>query len=164
MSKLKHAKGNLINMAENGEFDAILQGCNCFCTMGSGIAKEIRERYPSAYASDCMTQSGDIAKLGNWTISPSSVDNPSTKFAILNCYTQFGFNRGGSNDDVFEYTAFKLILQKLAHLYGTKRFGLPFIGTGLAGGDKKTIMELIEDFAEEVDSMGGTVTLVEFSA
>jgi len=27
----------------------IVHGCNCFCTMGAGIAKTIKELYPSAY-------------------------------------------------------------------------------------------------------------------
>jgi O-acetyl-ADP-ribose deacetylase (regulator of RNase III) len=39
---LNHTKGNLIDMAEAGLFDFIVQGCNCHNTMGSGIAKEIR--------------------------------------------------------------------------------------------------------------------------
>jgi hypothetical protein len=33
---------------------------------------------------------------------------------------------------------------------------------GLAGGDRDTIMEQIEYFAERVTAKGGTVTLVEF--
>ena len=48
---LLHAKGNLIDMAEAGKFHIIVHGCNCFNTMGSGIAKEIRNRYPRAYES-----------------------------------------------------------------------------------------------------------------
>lgn len=31
---LKHTKGNLIDLAEAGEFDVVVQGCNCFNTMG----------------------------------------------------------------------------------------------------------------------------------
>jgi hypothetical protein len=64
--------------------------------------------------------------------------------------------------DVFEYTAFQLILQKLIHEYGDKRIGFPYIGMGLAGGDKETIMAMLEDFAQGVSAAGGSVTLVEF--
>ena len=39
---LKHTKGNLLDLAEAGEFDIVVQGCNCFNTMGGGIAREIR--------------------------------------------------------------------------------------------------------------------------
>jgi hypothetical protein len=64
--------------------------------------------------------------------------------------------------DVFEYTAFELILQKLLFAYGDKRIGLPYIGMGLAGGDPDTIIPMIRDFAEDVAKIGGSVTLVEF--
>jgi hypothetical protein len=63
---------------------------------------------------------------------------------------------------VFEYTAFDLGLRKIVHEFGDKRIGLPYIGMGLAGGDKEVIMEQIEYFAEKVTKRGGSVTLVEF--
>jgi len=150
---LLHKRGNLLDLAEQGEFDVIIHGCNCFCTMGAGIAKEIRSRYPGAWRVDQDTDSGDINKLGNWT------EYQTKGFTIINAYTQFGMSNG---DDVFEYISFKLILQKLAHLYGDQRFGLPYIGMGLAGGDKPYITHLIEVFAGDVAKKGGTVTLVEF--
>jgi len=152
---LKHAKGNLLDMAENGDFDVIVQGCNCFNTMGGGIAREIAERYPQAMLADRETERADYKKLGNWTQSWSHV----AEFEIINAYTQYSMSRGF---DVFEYVAFELILQKLLHYYGDKRIGLPYIGMGLAGGDEQTILNMIEDWAYGVASKGGTVTLVEF--
>ena len=38
--------------AKNGEFDVIIQGCNCFHTMGAGIAKYIKQDFPEAFAAD----------------------------------------------------------------------------------------------------------------
>jgi hypothetical protein len=64
--------------------------------------------------------------------------------------------------DVFEYTAFHLILEKLTFAFPGKRIGLPYIGMGLAGGDKNTIIPMIEWFAERITLEGGSVTLVEF--
>ncbi len=154
---IKHVKGDLLKLAEAGEFDAIVQGCNCFCTMGSGIARQIRDQYPGAYKVDSLTMAGDIFKLGNWT------EYDTGKFHIINAYTQFDFNRTGENKDVFEYTSFELILQKLAFLYGTKRFGFPMIGMGLAGGNRQRIFGLLEWFEELVSAQGGSVTVVEFS-
>jgi len=150
---LKHAKGNLLDLAEAGEFDIIVQGCNCFNTMGGGIAREIRERYPMCAEIDNLTERGDYMKLGNWT------EFDSGKFIIINAYTQYNMSQG---TDVFDYTAFDLILQKLHHAYGDKRIGLPYIGMGLAGGDKDTILEQIGYFAQRVSTKGGSVTLVEF--
>ena len=45
-------KGDLIQKARAGEFDVIVHGCNCFCTMGAGIAKTIKQVFPAAYLAD----------------------------------------------------------------------------------------------------------------
>jgi len=81
-------------------------------------------------------------------------------FKIINAYTQYNMSQG---TDVFEYIAFQLILEKLAFVYPGKRFGLPYIGCGLAGGEKETIVDMIDVFAGRIALEGGTVTLVEFS-
>lgn len=160
---LKHTKGNLLDLAEKGEFDVIIHGCNCLNTMGSGIAREIRERYPDAYEADTLydAQVGTnwrYMKLGNY--SATDVFVSSGKFKIINAYTQFNFAPRGV--DHFEYDSFKVILQKLYHFYGNYDFGFPYIGMGLAGGDKERIIASLEDFAEKVTAKGGSVTLVEF--
>jgi O-acetyl-ADP-ribose deacetylase (regulator of RNase III) len=151
---LKHTKGNLLDLAEAGDFDIVVQGCNCFNTMGGGIAREIRERYPMAVTADNETLKGDYRKLGNWTTAFTG------KFLIVNAYTQYNMSQG---TDVFEYTAFALILEKLTFVYPGKRFGLPYIGMGLAGGDGRIIMPTIEEFARRVTKEDGSVTLVEFT-
>ena len=155
---LKHTKGNLLDLAEAGEFDIVVQGCNCFCVMGGGIAREIRERYPMAAAMDIETTRGDYTKLGNWTVGLNDLTD--RKFVIINAYTQYNMSQG---TDVFEYTAFQLILKKLEHEFPTSRIGLPYIGMGLAGGDKDIIIPMIEIFAENIARTGGSVTLVEFA-
>lgn len=160
-SPLQHTKGNLLYMADNGDFDIIIQGCNCFNAMGAGLAPQIAKRYPLAEAVDSDTRKGSISKLGNWTMAYSTNDNPNQKeFRIINAYTQYVTSQQG--EDVFEYAAFELILRKLAHEFGKSRFGLPYIGMGLAGGDKRRIMAMIENFAQTVSAKGGSVTLVEF--
>ena len=155
INMLIHTKGNLLDLAEAGEFDIVVQGCNCFNTMGGGIAREIAQRYPQAMLADKDTEPGDYNKLGNWTQSWAHV----AEFEIINAYTQYNMSTG---EDVFEYAAFALILQKLEKAYGDKRIGLPYIGMGLAGGQKETIIPMIEYFAKSVAEKGGSVTLVEF--
>lgn len=156
---LKHAKGNLLDLAERGAFELIIQGCNCFNTMGGGIAKEIAQRYPYVAEVDALTTKGDYNKLGTYTKNVVVV-NKQHSFVVINAYTQFGMSSG---EDVFEYTAFELILQKMLRLYGTFNIGLPYIGMGLAGGNKEIIIEMIEEFANNVSKQGGSVTLVEFA-
>lgn len=164
---LKHAKGNLIDLAEQGHFDVIVHGCNCQNTMGSGIAKEIRTRYPLAYTADTnfMRIMPPVCKLGMWsnhdTDGHGSVFYGVSSFVIINAYTQLHYLP--RDVDHFEYDSFKLILRKLAAVYPGKRFGFPYIGMGLAGGDKDRIIAMLEDFAEKVSAQGGSVTLVEFA-
>lgn len=160
-SMLIKTKGNLLDMADAGEFDIIVQGCNCFNAMGAGLAPQIARRYPMAEEADKITVRGSIAKLGNWTMAWNTDDESApVQFKIINAYTQYSTSQQG--EDVFEYAAFELILRKLAHEYGKSRFGLPYIGMGLAGGDKGRIMAMIEHFAKVVSAKGGSVTLVEF--
>lgn len=154
MSNLIHAQGNLLDMAEAGEFNIVVQGCNCFNAMGGGIAREIRDRYPLAAEVDNLTQKGDYNKLGNYTVMLGK------RFNIVNAYTQYNMSTG---EDVFEYTAFKLILQKMAKQYPICAFGFPYIGMGLARGNAARITTMLTDFADTITQQGGTVTLVEFA-
>ena len=148
--------GDLLDMAENGEFDVIIHGCNCFCMMGAGIARQIADRYPEAYKADCETIKGDRLKLGTYTKHKTE-----RVCTIINAYTQFRTSRGG--DDVFEYSAFSKILRSLIFEYPTARFGLPYIGMGLANGNSGIILGIIEEFSEYVAENGGSVTLVRFA-
>ena len=156
MSFLIRDRGNLIDMAYGGKFNIIVHGCNCFNTMGSGIALEVRNRIPAAWEADQKTVRGDYHKLGNYTWSLGK------GFNTINAYTQYDFNRSGEKKDHFEYTSFEMILQKLAHVYPTCNFGFPYIGMGRAGGNEERIMSLLESFADRVAASFGTVTLVEY--
>lgn len=166
---LNHVTGNLIDMAEQGQFDVIVHGCNCLNTMGSGIALEIRTRYPKAYEADTLATEqwvDPVAKLGNFSMA--RILDPVKYFHIVNAYTQVNFAPRGI--DHFEYESFYLILRKLetetfAKYLGYKgpvRFGFPYIGMGLAGGDEIRIIKMLEDFADTVTKEGGSVTLVRF--
>ena len=157
---LKRVKGDLLKLAEEGRFDIIVHGCNCQNTMGSGIAKQIKDKYPEAFEADSrldrIFNTQRYEKLGNYTQA-----NIDSRFIIINAYTQFDYLP--RNVDHFDYASFAVILQKLAHNYGYARFGFPYIGMGLAGGDKDTIIQMLEDFTELVEAKGGTVTLVEYT-
>jgi O-acetyl-ADP-ribose deacetylase (regulator of RNase III) len=147
-------KGDLIKLALDGEFDIIVHGCNCFNTMGAGIAKQIAYNFPKAEEVDSATMSGSIQKLGCFTMASTD------KLLIVNAYTQYETAKHG--EDVFEYDAFSLILRKLRSQFTNSRYGFPLIGMGLAGGNKERIMKILEDFAKEVETAGGSVTIVEW--
>lgn len=149
-------QGNLLEMGKRNEVDIIVHGCNCFNTMGGGIAASIAKEFPDARIADDETVRGDPGKLGSYTIGMHG------RLVIINAYTQYSMSRQG--EDVFEYNAFQRVLDKLVHRLGTWRFGFPMIGMGLAGGDKVRILTMLEDFSQRVEAKGGSVTLVEFVA
>ena len=149
-------QGNLLEMGKNNEVDIIVHGCNCFNTMGAGIAAQIAQQFPDAKLADDETVRGDAGKLGTYTIGMGG------RLVILNAYTQYGTSKNG--EDVFEYTAFQRVLDKIALRFGKWRIGLPMIGMGLAGGDKVRILTMMEEFSKKVQAQGGSVTLVEFKS
>lgn len=157
---MRKITGDILKLAERGDFDVIVHGANCFTTFGGGLARQIRETYIQAYMTDCKTRKGDYNKLGNFTsVEVTSKVVPSVKFTIVNAYTQYSFSNG---EDVFEYGAFELILKKLKRHFKGLRIAFPNIGSGLAGGNKDVITDLIERFSLVFEDTGGTVTLVEY--
>ena len=155
-------RGDLLHMALSGQFDIIVQGCNCFNTMGSGIAAQIREVFPDAWEADQATLAGSYDKLGNYTWATHALSEHDQKLIVVNAYTQYRFNGSGQREDHFNYIAFRLILEKLAQRWPGRRWGFPAIGCGLAGGDRGIIMDMIQWFSETVEPASGTVTVVEY--
>lgn len=137
-------KGNLIDLAEAGRFDVIVHGCNCFHTMGAGIAKEISTRYPSALVADRdYTLKGDKKKLGNYSYSHVIAPN-GHQFTIINAYTQYHYGRPKKGYPVLaDYQAIDYVFRALAAAYPDRKIGYPKIGAGLAGGDWSVIEHII---------------------
>jgi O-acetyl-ADP-ribose deacetylase (regulator of RNase III) len=80
-------QGDLVQKAKAGEFDVIVHGCNCFCQMGAGIAKTIKQVFPAAYQADLATVAGDQTKLGTYSVAQVKV--PGRMLVIVNGYTQY---------------------------------------------------------------------------
>jgi O-acetyl-ADP-ribose deacetylase (regulator of RNase III) len=149
---VKYIDGNLLKLADEGHFDVIAHGANCFCVMESGIAPQIKAKYPDAYTADCATTKGDINKLG--TISYAEMPS----ITVVNIYSQFDTKgrRQGKMD--LDYDALRSGLKLMKERYSGKRFGLPYIGTGLAGGDEAKVMAIIEE-----EMRGEYVTMVRYT-
>lgn len=150
---MKEVYGDLIELADKGEFDVIIHGCNCFCTMGKGIAKSIKHAFPLAFAVDNLTNKGDISKLG--TYSSVTIETPFGELEVVNAYTQFDYRGSGVNVD---YAAIELVFSKIKRDFSGKRIGYPLIGAGLARGDWEVIKDIINKQLEGEDH-----TLVRFS-
>jgi len=133
--------GDLLKCAEEGRYDLIVHGCNCFHTMGAGIAKQIKKQYPGAYLVDIShTIKSDSSKLGFYTFYDTGY------FLIVNAYTQYDF-RGRNNVD---YRAIRTVFARLNRDYAGKMAGIPMIGAGLAGGDWGRIAAIINQVTPDL--------------
>ena len=100
---MQKIKGDLIKLALNGEFDVIVHGCNCFCTMGKGIALTIKNVFPEAYQADLKTNKGDKQKLGKY--SYATLQRNGYQITVINAYTQYHYGGRGNKAD---YNAIKV--------------------------------------------------------
>ena len=96
-SKMNKVKGNLIKLALKGDFDVIVHGCNCFCTMGAGIAVAVKSTFPEAYKADLGTIKGDRKKLGSY--SSATVEKNGHQITVVNAYTQYHYGGRGNKAD-----------------------------------------------------------------
>lgn len=136
--------------------NGMVHQANCFHTMGGGIAKQIKERYPSSYEADLKTPYGDIKKLGTFSSLPDDALSWG-EFRIYNCYSQYTF--GGKVDTNYEAVeqCFNAIkehilnidiqrvsspdMQETGFVY---KLGIPYgYGCGLAGGDWNIVESII---------------------
>ena len=146
--KLKYIKGDLVRDAER-DFDVIGHGCNCYCTMGAGIALAVKNKWPEAYAVDRASVFADKNKLGTYTKWVGK------DITIINMYTQWDFK---GSDVKADYNAIKNSLRAMKEEFSGKKIGLPLIGAGLAGGDWNVISKIIE---EELSGEDVTVVIWE---
>lgn len=126
----------------------IIHGCNSRGVMGSGVAKQIREKYPKAYEAykDQERRSGLF--LGD--IVPVVINE---RLLVVNAITQKDYGR----DPDVRYVNYGAIATCFARLeyftensplcpyqFADKPVYFPMIGAGLANGDWSVISEIID--------------------
>lgn len=149
MGKLVNVTANLIQLAKDGEIEALAHGCNCFCRMGAGFAGKLVRVFPDVLLTDMSTKVGDVGKLGTFTVCQTY------DFPIFNLYTQFQYGLGKNH---FDSIAFRCGLIKVIDAcIEMKIYSLhiPKIGSHLAGGNWEdiyfTIVGIIENHFRDVD-------------
>lgn len=150
---LKYVKGDLIKAAQAGDVTVIAHCCNCFNTMGSGIAPQIAKAFPIVKTLDDTTMRGDVNKLGTFTVALHHYEN---KLVIFNLYGQYGYgNRESGKIDLNYYYLTKALEGMKTNLieYGEQdsKIGFPKIGCGLAGGDWFVVSQMIETIFDGFD-------------
>ncbi|AAQ81423.1 hypothetical protein [Aeromonas phage SW69-9] len=156
---VQYVKGNAISLFLEGKYDIFGHGCNIFNRMGSGIAKEVRERLPQLYVMDLKTVSGDRNKLG--TIQAALINVEGRTSCGVNMYTQATF---WDPTDMLSYDAVRSTFTMLNDSVAETSVGgsnmtmcIPMIGAGLARGDWSKISAIIDEVTPNID-----ITVVEF--
>lgn len=152
---------NIIDALFENEINVFVQGCNCFCGFGRGLAEEVLDRIPDAYyKADLKTNAGDKSKLGTY-----SHIQLSEKQYVVNAYTQYHWIKRKNNEPkvkkgrgyvLADYVAIRNVLKQIASDFQGLKIGLPKIGAGWANGDWDTIESIIQ---EELVDKGLDVTI-----
>ena len=146
--KFEIIKGDLIQKALSGEFDVIAHGCNCFCVQGAGIALAMNEAFSTLkFMSEHINFRGSVFKLGNIEYEGKYRNSPRAShphprmegydYFVVNAYIQY---QPGRNLD---YEALTLCMRKLNYEFKGKHIGLPWIGCGIAGGNKTRVEQIL---------------------
>lgn len=156
---MKIIKGDIIAMAEKGEFDVLVHGCNCFNNMNVGFSKRVKKSFPVASIIDSRTGYGKKNKLG--TYSGCMVDlrefdyRNRKKICILNAYVQYTLGNGAQLD----YLALIKVFKKIKNDLKGFKIAFPLIGYGLSNFSNTRVLEIIdkeldgEDYCLIVDSI-----------
>lgn len=118
---------------------AFAHGCNCQGSMGAGIAKAFREKYPSmfeAYRARCKASPREF-NLGDCWLWKAD-DRP----WVFNLGTQEGYWRSRATYEAVE--ASLRALRSQADAEGVGRIAMPRIGAGLGGLSWKKVRAIIE--------------------
>lgn len=163
----KEVTGNLITLAKEGNYDVISHGCNCWNSMGAGIAPQMADAFGcNKFPMESAEFEGNVNKLGQIdigdsyvkkgegvvayakevTLKPNLIDKGYRRMKVVNAYTQFGFGINHTNGTIapVDYEAITLCLRKMNYRFLGADIGLPQIGSGLAGGDWVRIKKIIQ--------------------
>lgn len=137
------------NLLDSG-CDIICHQVNCKGVMGSGLAKQVKEKFPEVY--NCYLQScskkAPSQLLGHVDIVVICNKKP---FGVANLYAQDGY---GTDKQYTDYKALESCLNqvKLCADCHTEscRIGLPYkLGCGLAGGNWEIVYNIINKVFEQ---------------
>jgi len=134
---IKEVDANLLEYPVDG----IIHQANCFHTMGGGIARRIKEKFPQAYEADVKSGSRGSNRLGTFSVAvlPSN-------FHIYNVYGQYNY---GAQVRQTSYDALCKGLERVeahARENGLNSLGLPKrMGCVLGGGSWNIVRAIIGD-------------------
>lgn len=146
---VKNITGNALRFPSKS--DILIHCANCFCTMGSGIALQIKNIFPEAEEADNATESGDRNKLGTYTTA-KVVRGEKTKF-IVNLYGQYdmGVDERKANYEAIA-TGLELLYSRLSSASKKLRVVIPKkMASDRAGAEWDIIEQMINCFADKYE-------------
>lgn len=136
---------------------AKVQGCNCFCLQGAGLAKQFAQKYdtlnPSKFLLEGPQHKGSLRKYGHleWWHPDYGKEirilKPGDDPYIVNAYTQYQPGRNAS------YHAVGTVFEKLNHIFAGQTILLPEIGCGIGGLDFDIVREMAGDIFTSTDAI-----------
>ena len=163
---IKHIKGDIFK----SDADAILHQVNCQGVMGSGVAKQVREKFPTVfkyYKARCDEDkrfkelSGSMKSnlLGLAQVCYKEdylVDDVKDTQVIINLFAQDKYGYDGRC--YTDYDALRKCLETVNKQFAGKRVAIPYLmACHRGGGDWDIVSKMIEDTLTECD-----VTLYEY--
>lgn len=139
-----YEKGNVLEFFKSGEVNAVLHCCNCRGVMGSGVALQIKNKFPEAYNSYKKYEAERTLKLG--TISMACFQNG----FIYNLHAQKDYGVGTRQ---VNYEALYECLELVKHDLKMNNFcgviGVPCkMASDRAGGNWKIVECMIREVFE----------------
>ena len=147
-----YIKGDLLSVTEG----IIVHGCNCSGGFGSGIAGQIRKKWPEVYSTFQMMQQGEksLGKV-NYIYVKHSDEDEIEPIIVFNCFTQLNYGKDGQR--YASVPAIRLALAKVfahAEIF-EQEINSPKIGCGLGGlsweNDVLPIFEELNTLYPDVD-------------
>lgn len=139
--KIEYVFGSLLASNES----VIAHGCNAQGVMKSGIAKDIRERYPVVYWDYQRDYQQNNKQLFLGDVISTEYLHPCYR-VILSLITQEFYGREEGKRYV-SYDAITRAIERINKI-GYSRVAFPMIGAGLANGNWTVIESIIESYSD----------------
>lgn len=152
---IKHVKGDIFE----SDADIIIHQVNCQGVMGSGVAKQVKDKYPHVYSFyRRMCESRTSQELLGKVLLVNTLEyifNGKRTRMIANFFSQDSY---GNNGVFTDYNAFRECLEYMRDEYSNYSMAIPYlIGCRRGGGSWNRIYSMIEEILGDCD-----VTIYEY--
>lgn len=140
---IKYVKGDLLEAEQN----VIVHQCNAQDTMGSGVAKAIRDKYPVVYT-DYVKSFKDIPKQERMGMVLGVQVGTERSVVICNLIAQYHYLPRG-----IRHTSYDALTKGFEEIkkHTKEDLAMPKIGCGLGGGNWRIVSAIIESVFDDRD-------------